>query len=145
MINFRKHSILNIWHGSEYTSGLLKLFWRRSQRNSRDCLIYAKLIIVFTPNLAFFPYSEVIHGSTTFKLTKRYQSLKQNDNFSTWCFWSFFHFLHYNVPGNKCYKQKLSVLFFYTHQSVCGNLHKVYIKSTAHDSLHMTTTVTLGQ
>ena len=37
---------------------------------SQDCLIYAKLIIVFTPNLEFPPYSEVIHGSTTFELTK---------------------------------------------------------------------------
>ena len=37
---------------------------------SQDCLIYGKLIIVFTPNLQFSPYSEDIHGSTTFKLTK---------------------------------------------------------------------------
>ena len=37
---------------------------------SQDCLIYAKLIIVFTPNLEFSPYSEVIHGSPTFELTK---------------------------------------------------------------------------
>ena len=33
-------------------------------------ITYAKLIIIFTPNLAFFAYSEVIHGSTTFKLQK---------------------------------------------------------------------------
>ena len=33
-------------------------------------LIYAKLIKVFPPNLGFSPYSEVIHGSTAFKLTK---------------------------------------------------------------------------
>ena len=26
LINFRKHSILDVWHGSEYASGLLKLF-----------------------------------------------------------------------------------------------------------------------
>ena len=37
---------------------------------SQDCLIYAKLIIVFTPNLEFSHYSEVLHGSRTFKLTK---------------------------------------------------------------------------
>ena len=28
------------------------------------------MTIVFTSNLEFFPYSEVIHESTTFKLTK---------------------------------------------------------------------------
>ena len=32
--------------------------------------IYIKLIIVFLPNIEFFPDSKVIHGSTTFKLTK---------------------------------------------------------------------------
>ena len=31
-------------------------------------LIYAKLTIAFPPNLEFSPYSEVICGSTTFKL-----------------------------------------------------------------------------
>ena len=70
MIVFTKYSILDVWNGSEYTSGLLKLFCPGSQRHTQDCLIYAKLIIVFTPNLEFSPYSEVIHGSTTFKLTK---------------------------------------------------------------------------
>ena len=35
-----------------------------------DCLIYAKLTIVFTPDFEFSPNSEVIHGSTTFKKTK---------------------------------------------------------------------------
>ena len=43
---------------------------RGSQRDTWDCFIYAKLIVVFTPNLEFSPYSEVIHGSTTFKLTE---------------------------------------------------------------------------
>ena len=56
MIIFIKHSILDVWNGS--------------QRNTWDCLIYAKLIIVFTPNLESSPYLDVIHGSTTFKQTK---------------------------------------------------------------------------
>ena len=46
------------------------LFCRGFKRDGRERLIYTKLIIVFTPNLEFFPDSEVIHGSTTFKLTK---------------------------------------------------------------------------
>ena len=70
MIIFTKHSPLDVWHGSEYTSGFLRLFCHGSQRGTRDGLIYAKLIIVFTPNVEFSPYSEVIHESTTFKLTK---------------------------------------------------------------------------
>ena len=43
-------------------------------------MIYAKIIIVFTPNLEFSPYSEAIHGSAVFRLTKDYQRLKQNDD-----------------------------------------------------------------
>ena len=35
---------------------------------SQDCLIYAKLIIEFIPDLEFSPYLEVIHGIVTFKL-----------------------------------------------------------------------------
>ena len=38
-----------------------KLFYRGSKRDTLKHLIYAKLIIVFTPNLEFSPYSEVIH------------------------------------------------------------------------------------
>ena len=62
---FSKTLHLNVCHGSEYASGLLKLF-------CRGCftVIYAKMIIVFPPNLEFSPYSEVIHGTATFKLTK---------------------------------------------------------------------------
>ena len=41
-----------------------------SKRGTREGLIYAKLIIVFICNLEFFPYAEVIHGSTKFKLKK---------------------------------------------------------------------------
>ena len=48
---------------SEYTSGLPKLFCSGSQRDTHYCLIYVKLIIVFTPNLEFSPYSEVQHSS----------------------------------------------------------------------------------
>ena len=69
MIIFTKHSIFDVWHSSEYTSGLHKLFCHGSQRDTQDCLIYAKLIIVLTPNLELSPNSGIIHGSTTFKLT----------------------------------------------------------------------------
>ena len=69
MIIFAKTSILDVWQSSEYASGLLKLFCHGSKRDKRqrwyiqnDCSIHYKL--------EFFPYSEVIHGSTTIKLTK---------------------------------------------------------------------------
>ena len=53
--------------GSEYVSGLLKLICCSPKVHGyTGKLIYAKLITLFT----FFPYSKVIHGSTTFKLTK---------------------------------------------------------------------------
>ena len=67
---FSKHSIFQNTQFSEYTSGLFKLFCLGSKRDTRECLIHAKLIIIFTPNLEFSPYSEVIHEKATFKLTE---------------------------------------------------------------------------
>ena len=48
---FAKNYILDIWQGSDYASGLIKL----TCHGSKICgymgrLIYAKLIIAFTPN-----------------------------------------------------------------------------------------------
>ena len=63
------NTILDAWHGSEYTSGLHKLFCHGSQSDTPDCMTYAKLIIVFTPNLEFPPYSEVIHIKANKMLT----------------------------------------------------------------------------
>ena len=54
LITFIKHSTLDVWHVSEYTSGFLKLFCHGSLRD--------------TPDFEFSPYSEIIHGSTTFTL-----------------------------------------------------------------------------
>ena len=42
----------------------------RVKRDTQEHFLYARLVIILTPNLEFCPYSEVIHGSTTFKLTK---------------------------------------------------------------------------
>ena len=64
--------------------------------------------------LRIFPYSEVIHGSTTFKLMKGKQRLKKNDQLINLMFFPFFLFLHFNVPDNvpdKCHKQKWHMLF----------------------------------
>ena len=79
----------------------------------------AKWFNVFTRNLEFSPHSEVMHGTAIFKPTKgQRKRLKKNysmtTNYSIWYFWSSFHFLHSNVPGNKCHKKKWCVLFF-TH------------------------------
>ena len=48
--------------------------------------------------LRIFPYSEVMHGSSTFKLTKGQQRLKKNDQLLNWMFLFFFRFLCFNVP-----------------------------------------------
>ena len=78
-----------------------------------EWLTYAKLIMAFTPNSKQFSlYYGVIHRSTKFKPTKVYQRFKKIINYSIWFFWSFFHFLHSNVPDIKCHKQKWRVLFF---------------------------------
>ena len=75
---FPKYLIFDVWQCSEYASGLLKSFCNSSRRDTEERLLYAKLNIVFTPNLEFSHYSEAIHGSATSKLTKRKQSLKKN-------------------------------------------------------------------
>ena len=92
---FAKHSILYVWQSSEYSSGLLKLFWRGFKRDTREHLIYAKLIMVFILDLAFSPYFDSYRKYNTEangSLTKM--------NSSIWCSWSFCHFLHSNVPAN---------------------------------------------
>ena len=75
---FWQNTFLHAWQGSEYIFGLLKLFCCRFKRDTREHLIYAKLIIVFTLNLAFSPCSEVIHRTTKFKLTKVYQRCERS-------------------------------------------------------------------
>ena len=61
---FAKHSILDVWQGSEYSRVLnmpldyLNCFAVVLRIHS---LIYTKLIIVFTPSLEFSPYYEVIY------------------------------------------------------------------------------------
>ena len=64
---FAKHSILDVWQGSECASGLLKLFCHGSKKDTQESLTYTK---VFTLNLEFSSYYEVIHGSATFKLAR---------------------------------------------------------------------------
>ena len=49
-INFVKHSILDIWQGSEYAFGLLKLLCRGSKKDTREDWYNARLITVFTSN-----------------------------------------------------------------------------------------------
>ena len=51
-------------------------------RNARERLIYAEMIIVFTPNLKFPLYSEVIHGSTIFKLASVSKGYRKMINYS---------------------------------------------------------------
>ena len=48
----------------------------------------------------------------TFKLTKDQQRLKQNDHLFSLMF-LLFHFLHSNVPGNKCHKQSVACYFLH--------------------------------
>ena len=44
---FKKH-ILDVWHGSQYTSGLLELFCCGSQRDTRDCYKQKYGVLFFT-------------------------------------------------------------------------------------------------
>ena len=112
MTIFAKQSILDVWQGSEYASGLLKLFCPGSRKDTQECLLYIKLIIVFTPHLEFFPYYEVIPYMEAQQANKSITKIKKMINYSIWCFWSLFHFFHSNVTDNTCHRQRWCVLFF---------------------------------
>ena len=75
-----------------------KLLCRGSRMDTWERLLYRKLIIVFTPNLEFSPYSEVIHGNTTFKQTKGYHRLKKNGQLFNLMF---LIFLSFSSPREK--------------------------------------------
>ena len=55
---FANQSILYVWQSSECASGLLKLFWCGSKRDTQEHLIYVEVIMVFILNFAFSPYSD---------------------------------------------------------------------------------------
>ena len=63
----------------ECVTVLFKLLCCDHKRDTQERLIYTELILVFTSNLEFSPYSEVIHRSITFKLTKGWRGLNTND------------------------------------------------------------------
>ena len=114
MLNiFGKHSILDVWQASKYAPGLFKLFFPGSQRDTQErwCIcqtdysIYFKLRIL---SLNEITTMKVLQWKCNIQASKR---LMKND-YSVWWFWSFFHFLHCNVPDNKFYKQKWGVLIF---------------------------------
>ena len=67
---FAKHSILDVWQDSEYSSGLLKLFCPGSRYMGMLAIISADYSI--HSKLRIFPlfWSHTVHGSTTFKQTK---------------------------------------------------------------------------
>ena len=89
--------VLNI-----YTSGLLKLCCSGSKRDiylglfeicQTDYRTHSKLII--------FPIFGSQRWIYNIQAKKRFKKLKKNDSFLIWCVWSFFHFIHCNVPDKK--------------------------------------------
>ena len=109
MIVFTKHSILDIWHGSEYISGSLKLFCRGCQRVLRIVWYMPNWLYSIHSKLWIFPKFRRHTWKYNIQAKKRLTKVKEK---LIWCFLSFFHFLHCNVPDNKCYKEKWGVLFF---------------------------------
>ena len=98
-----KHSILDIWQGSDYASGLLKLFCCGSKRDTPENWYMTNIYIRF--KLSIFPYSEVAYVSKTFKLKKRQSTME----FGVFC--ALFYFVHSTLSDNKCDEQKWYVLF----------------------------------
>ena len=69
-----KHSILDVWQGSDYASGLFKLFCCGSKRDTPKNWYMPNIYI--RSRLRLFSYSELTHISTTFKLKKRQSTIK---------------------------------------------------------------------
>ena len=65
---FTKNSILDVGQGTEYVPALPKLLFRGSKIREKFDIYQTEYNIHW--KLKTFPYSEVIHGSITFKLTK---------------------------------------------------------------------------
>ena len=109
---FAKHSNSDVCQGSEYASGLLKLFCSGSKRDASEYLLYIKLIIVFTQI-----FSLILKSHSTWKYNnqtnesitkiKEKSSIIQFDALAL-CF----IFFHSNVSDNNCYRQMWRVLFF---------------------------------
>ena len=113
MIISAKHSILDVWQGSDYVSRLLKLFCCVSKRGYTGKLIYAKHIYLLqTKNFPLF----WVH---TFNY--KIQAKEKAINHLIWCFCALFYFLHSTVP-DKCDKEKLYVLFVTCIKIVMGVL-----------------------
>ena len=89
--------------GFDYASGLLRLLCHGCKRDTwEDWYMPNKL----TPNYWIFPCSEVIHGSTTFKLKKKWSTIK----FDVFAF-CFIFFIP--LSRQKFDKQKWLVLFLH--------------------------------
>ena len=108
---FTKHSLLDVWQSSEYASGLLKLFYPGSKRDTREYLLYIMLIIVFTQN---------------FSLIWKY-NIQANDAFAL-CFIFF-------IPMSQIISviDRSGMCYFYTHQTIgacasicmCHHMHQM--------------------
>ena len=116
-----KHSILDVWQGSDYSSGLLKLLCHSSRgihEKTDICQTYIR------SKLRTFPYSEVTHGSTTFELKKRQWTI-EFDVFVL-CFIFFIP-----LSQTMCDKQKWYMLFFTCIKIV------VHVLACAHPIAHI--------
>ena len=62
-------------------------------------------------------------------------------NYLIWCFWSFYHFLHSNVPANKCHKQKWCMLLFTSIKLVVSVLVCAHVITCIKWRILMTTSI----
>ena len=98
-----KHFTLDVWHGSDYASGLLKLLYCDSKRDILENWYMPKIYSLQTKNFPLF-----WGHSCKYNI----QAKEKTINHWIWCFCSLFYFLNFTVPDNNCDKQKWYVLFF---------------------------------
>ena len=114
---FAKHFILDVWQGSEYYSGLLKLFYRGSKRDKQESW-YRPNWLQYSLQMKNFPLFWSHAWKYNIQANKRLTKIKEKrSTIKLNVFVLTFIFFHLNVPDNKCQnKSGMRYYFFNPHQ-----------------------------
>ena len=110
---FTKQSILDPWQDSGYASGSLKLFCHSFKRDTWEGWYMPNWLYSIHSKQRMFPCSNVIHGSTTFKLTKVNKDYRKTlFKLLNLVFLFFLLFSSFQCTRKIFHKQKWCVSFF---------------------------------
>ena len=111
---FAKHFILDVWQGSEYYSGLLKLFYRGSKRDKQESW-YMPNWLQYSLQMKNFPLFWSHAWKYNIQANKRLTKIKEKrSTIKLNVFVLTFIFFHLNVPDNKCQNKSGMRYYFLT-------------------------------